>query len=244
MAFLIVSMASCKKSFLEILPKGKIIAAKTSDYNLLLNNLDLINSTADAQVYLGDEVAAIEPQWTGAVFREKQLFKYEGDIYTSDEDARETLAPLRALYIYNKVITEVGESTGGTEATKNSIEAEALAGRAWTYFLLVNYFGKPYSAATASTDPGFPLITEADVNRTDFARVSVQQVYDLIISDLTKAIPNLENVGTPWRTRMSKAAAKGILAKVYISMGKFADALPLLNEAISHLPQSSVTVGL
>lgn len=245
-ALLVTILGSCKKSFLEILPKGRIIASKTTDYDLMLNNLDLINSSHDGQLYLGDEVAAIEPNWTGAIFRDKQLFKYEGDLYTADEDAKETLIPLKALYIYNKIINEVPESIGGTEITKNSVEAEARVGRAWTYFLLINYFGKPYNPATASTDPGFPLITEADVTRTDFTRVSVQQIYDLILNDLNTAIPNLINTGVVWRGRICKATAKGLLAKVYMSMGKFAEALPLLNESISGVtgPGAAVTVSL
>jgi tetratricopeptide (TPR) repeat protein len=239
---MVMVLGSCKKSFLEILPKGKIIATKTADYDFLLNNLDLINSTTDAQAYLGDEVAATEPNWTGAGFRDKQLFKYEGDLYTVEADANETLVPLRTLYIYNKVINEV-MATEGTEVTKKTLQAEALTGRAWVNFLMVNYFGKPYNAATAATDPGFPLITEADINRKSFERVSVQKVYDLIISDLTTAIPNLVNTGVTWRTRLSKAAAKGILARVYMSMGKFAEAQPLLDDAINSLPQSTVALG-
>ncbi|PWS28619.1 RagB/SusD family nutrient uptake outer membrane protein [Pedobacter yonginense] len=245
-ALLVTVLGSCKKSFLEILPKGRIIASKTTDYDLMLNNLDLINSSHDGQLYLGDEVAALEPNWTGASFREKQLFKYEGDLYTADEDAKETLVPLKALYIYNKIINEVPESTGGTDISKKNVEAEARVGRAWTYFLLINYFGKPYNAATAATDPGFPLITEADVTRKDFERVSVQEIYNLILNDLNTAIPNLINTGVVWRGRVCKATAKGLLAKVYMTMGRYTEALPLLDESISGVtgPGAAVTVSL
>lgn len=241
---LITATASCSKSFLEIKPKGIVIASKTSDYDLLLNNLDLINITSDAQNILGDEVIMKDPAYSGAAFRDKQLFKWDYNIYTADEDAKETLIPVKGLYIYNKVINEVMTSANGSDATKLSLQAEALAGRAWTNFFLVNIYGKPYNAATAATDPGFPLITKADVNAGDFRRASVQAVYDLIVSDLTTAIPNLQAVGVPFRTRMSKAAAQGLLAKVYIFMGKYADALPLLNESITNLAQSTVATGL
>lgn len=235
-------MASCKKSFLEIKPKGRVIASKMSDYDLLLNNLDLIVITgADGQVLPGDEVAVKEPAWSGATFRDKQLFKWDFKIYNPDEDAKETLTPVKGLYIYNKIISEVLESTDGTDIEKKSIQAEAYAGRAWTNFLLINYYGKPYDPATAANDPGFPLITEADINGGPYTRATVQQVYDLIISDLKTAIPNLMYVGVPHRSRMSKAAAQGLLAKVYIFMGKYADALPLLNESINNLAQSAPT---
>jgi hypothetical protein len=238
------AIASCSKSFLEIKPKGIVIATKTTDYDLLLNNLDLINITSDAQHILGDEVAMKDPSYTGATFRDKQLFKWDFNIYNNDEDARETLIPVKGLYIYNKIIEEVMASTEGSDVTKLSLQAEALAGRAWTNLLLVNFYGKPYNPATASTDPGFPLITKADVNGGDYRRASVQAVYDQIVSDLTTAIPNLQAVGVPFRTRMSKAAAQGLLAKVYIFMGKYADALPLLNASINNLAQSAVTTSL
>jgi hypothetical protein len=237
-AVLLTAVISCKKSFLEIKPKGRVIATKTSDYDLLLNNLDLMNINADGHILMGDEVTVTEPQWSSALFREKELFKWNPDIYRADEDAKESAVPVKGLYIYNKIINEVMESTEGSELTKKSLQAEALAGRAWTNFLLVNFYGKPYSAATASTDPGFALLTKADINQEDHRRATVQQVYDLIVSDLTTAIPNFINVGVPHRMRMSKAAAQGLLAKVYVFMGKFSDALPLLNESISNLTQS------
>ncbi|TDH20688.1 RagB/SusD family nutrient uptake outer membrane protein [Segetibacter sp. 3557_3] len=236
---------SCKKSFLEILPKGRVIASKTSDYDLLLNNLDVIVITgSDGQVLPGDEVTVKEPAWSGASHRDKQLFKWDFNIYTPEEDARETLTPVKGLYLYNKIINEVMEATDGSEAIKKSLQAEAYAGRAWTYFLLINYYGKPYNPATAATDPGFPLMMKADINAGPHTRATVQEIYDLIVSDLTTAIPNLTQVGVPHRSRMSKAAAQGLLAKVYIFMGKYAEALPLLNESISNLSQSAVPTAL
>lgn len=241
---LLAVTASCKKSFLEIKPKGIVIATKTSDYDLLLNNLDLINIGTNAQHILGDEIVMKDPSYTGASFREKQLYKWDYNIYNPEDDATETLIPVKGLYLYNKIIGEVLESTEGSETVKKSLQAEALTGRAWTYFLLINYYGKPYNPATAATDPGFPLITKADVNATDYRRASVQAIYDQIVSDLTTAIPNLINNGVQHRIRVSKAAAQGLLAKVYIFMGKYAEALPLLNASISNLTQSSLQTTL
>jgi hypothetical protein len=244
LAMVLCTLASCKKSFLEITPKGRVIATKTTDYDLLLNNLDLINYSCDSHVLMGDEAAAAEPGWAAATFREKQLVKWEGDLYNIDEDAKETLVPVKSLYIYNKVINEVMNSTEGAETTKKSLQAEALAGRAWCNFLLINFYGKPYNPATAETDPGFPLITQADINAHDFKRATVQEIYNQIISDLTTAIPNLINDGVPHRIRMSKATAQGLLAKVYIFMGKHAEALPLLNESINNVPKSLVVTSV
>lgn len=238
-ALLLTTAVSCKKSFLEIEPKGIIIAQKTSDYDLLLNNTDLVIANAGNHALMGDELASVEPRWTGASFAEKKLFQWQTDIYNPGEDAAETLAPSKHMYIYNKIIGEVMSSTEGREDTKKALRAEALAGRAWVNFLWVNYFGKPYNAATAATDPAFTLINDADVNNGPYSHVSVKAMYDQIIADLTAAIPDMASAGVYHRIRMSKTAAQGLLAKVYIFMGRFDDALPLLNESISNLALST-----
>jgi len=244
---LVVATTACKKSFLEVIPKGRLVAQTSSDYSLLLSNLDLINmGAANVQVVMGDEVAAVEPYFTtglSASLKTQRSFRWDAAIYEANEDAGETLVPLRNIYLYNKVITEVPNATDGSAQFKLQIESEARAGRAWAYFLLINYYGKPYNAATAATDPGFPIVEVADVTTTKFERASVQQVYDFIIKDLTTAIPNL----TPQvvnRTRISKAAAEALLGKVYIFMGRFNDALPMLNAAITDLANQATPVKI
>lgn len=243
-AFLLIGTASCKKSFLEIKPKGIIIAEKTSDYDLLFNNTELVIANAGNHTLLGDELASVEPRWTAASFAEKKLFQWQTDIYTASDDAAETKGPASHLYIYNKVINEVMGSAEGTETTKKALRAEAFGGRAWVNFLWVNYFGKPYNPATAETDPAFALLTEADVNNGPYTKATVKATYDQIISDLTTAIADLPSGGVYHRIRMSKTAAQGLLAKVYVFMGRYEDALPLLDEAISSLPASAVPTAL
>ena len=143
----LISMGACKKSFLEIDPKGKLIAKTVADYDLLLNNLDLLNIATNAQVPMGDEVAAVEPYFSSAALRTQRLFRWEDEIYQPSEDAVELLVPMKNIYLYNKIILEVEDATDGSEKEKASLKAEAQAGRAWTYFLLINYYGMPYAAS-------------------------------------------------------------------------------------------------
>jgi SusD family. len=235
---------ACRKSFLETDPKGKLVAKTVNDYDLLLNNNTLLNTGgANAQVFLGDEIAAVEPYFATAEPKTQRLFQWEPVVYEPQEDAAETSALLQQLYIYNKIINEVGDASNGTEAKKKSIRAEAMAGRAWVYFQLINYFGKPYNPATAAGDAGFPIIRAADVTATQFNRAPVQEVYDFIVNDLVSAIPDLP-VQTTYRIRMAKPAAEALLGKVYMFMGKFDEALPLLNDAIDDLQQASIPVEL
>jgi hypothetical protein len=247
-ALLTGAFVSCNKSFLEITPKGKLIAQTVADYDLSLNNIDFltINGAAgggDAQVMMGDEVAAVEPYFSSALLRTQRLFRWDDVVYEPTEDAQEMTIPMRNIYSYNKIINEVVDATGGTELQKKSIQGEALVGRAWTNFLLINYYGKPYNPATAGSDPGYPIITAADVTATNFTRASVKEVYDFIVNDLTTAIPNLP-VQTTHRLRMSKAAAEGLLAKVYVFMGKYNEALAQLNAALTDMGTGTIPVRL
>lgn len=244
---IVVSLSSflfaCKKSFLEVSPKGKLIAQKVVDYDQLLNNLSVLNIDANGEGPMGDEVAAVDPYFSGTDLRIQRLFRWEDIVYEPGQYADEMIVPMRNIYLYNKIINEVSGAIDGSEEQKKSIEAEARAGRAWTYFLLINYYGKPFQSATAANDPGFPIVTEADVTHNSFTRASVKEVYDFIIKDLTAAIPNLPT-GIRHRLRMSKGAAEGLLGKVYLFMGESGKALPLLTAALTGLNSLGLPVRL
>ncbi len=246
--FFLMGLISCKKDFLEVIPKGKLIATTTTDYDKSLDNLILLNIAAvfgasSPQVVLGDEVAAVDPYFAGANLITQRLFRWENVIYEPDQDPNEMIVPMKNIYTYNKIINEVMGASDGTEEEKKSIRAEAMAGRAWTYFLLINYYGKPYNRASAATDLGFPIVTEADVTATHFTRATVQDVYDFIIKDITTAIADLP-ARTTERLRMSKAAAEGLLGKVYVFMGMYDKALPLLNASLNDISTASIPIKL
>src|SRR4051812_25941621 len=103
----LLGLPGCKKSFLEVVPKGKLIATTVTDYDLLLNNSELINTGgANAHVFMGDEVAVAEPYFSAAEPRTQRLFRWSAAIYEPQEDAPETQSLLRQLYIYNKIVNE------------------------------------------------------------------------------------------------------------------------------------------
>lgn len=231
---LITVFCACKKSFLEIEPKKKLVATTASDYNLLLNNNKYVVN-ADGQVYMGDEVTTTAANYSAfESIRDKRYFEYKANIYEANEDGTEVKDLLSQLYVFNKVAGEVMNATGD-EQDKASYRAEALTNRAWIYFMLVNYYGKPYNEASSTTDLAFPIITVADVTQTKFARATVAEVYSFIINDLKTAIPDLA-LSKGIRVRVTKAAAEALLGKVYLFMGKYSDALIQMNNAFEHLP--------
>ncbi len=229
----LMSLSSCKKSFLEVVPKGKLIATTTNDYNMIMNSSSFTNYTlATFYTALGDELIARDPFFGVRPLIDQRLFRYEDNIYNSDVDPSEIAALTKSLYLFNKVINEVMDSDGGSDDEKKAIRAEALTGRAWIYIHYTTLFTKPYNGATAATDLGFPLIAESDINKTPYSRPTLNKVYDFMINDLTAAIPDL-SVTISSRHRASRSLAKSLLAKVYLAMGKYADALINVNDAIN-----------
>ncbi|WP_158856502.1 RagB/SusD family nutrient uptake outer membrane protein [Lunatibacter salilacus] len=105
------------------------------------------------------------------------------------------------------------------QTRKNQILGEAHFLRAWAYFHAVRMWGdlalitKPQ---TATSDDFYPV------------RSSQEEVYNLIVEDLLIA----ESAGLPWMDgtgRVSQAAAKALLSKVYLTMAGYP-----LNKGISH----------
>lgn len=100
-------------------------------------------------------------------------------------------------------------------------EGEAKFLRAYAYFNLVRLFGDiPYVDKLIS-----PLDTQ-----TAFTRVATTQIYDLIVADLQTAVANLTDGGP--NDRASKAAAEGLLAKVYLTLGRYSEAQTLLESVM------------
>ncbi|HKC36871.1 MAG TPA: RagB/SusD family nutrient uptake outer membrane protein [Chitinophagaceae bacterium] len=115
-------------------------------------------------------------------------------------------AILRANNIINSKVA--------SNANVSQYRGEAYAIRALCYWYLVRYFAKPYT-----DDPnalGVPIVLEYDPQLKP-ARSTVTEVHNLIIADLTQAY-TLMTLFTN-STQFSKYAAKGLQAKVYLSMG-------------------------
>lgn len=234
---------SCKKEFLEIVPKGQQIATMTKDYRQILNMNFL--SQSNAGVYMGDEITALKPFVNEHTLRTQRLFKYAERIYEADQLPEEVSSEegyIRRLYVFNKIINEVMDSQGGAEMEKKAILAEAKAGRAISNFLFLIDFTTPYNPATAATELGIPELTKADVTLTDFKRQTKKESYEQIIKDLTDAIPDLGPLEHRWK--ISRLAAHFYLARIYMAMQNFEGAKQQLDAAFAEIPKSTIPLGL
>jgi len=248
---LLASLASCRKGFLDIVPKGSQVAVTTGDYDLLMNSSSFYFYQGSGGlrefVLMGDEIAA-EASLFGQHGSQygvltPRAFQWLGPIYDAATPPQDLLIQTGYMYTLNKIINEVMGSAEGSDAQKKSLQREAKATRAFLNFIWVNTYGKPYLASTAGSDPAFPLITEASITTKSFTRASVKEMYDAIIKDLADAIPALPLLNAA-QTRMSKPAAEAILAKVYLFMGRYSDAATSIKAAFNDLAAASLPVRL
>lgn len=130
----------------------------------------------------------------------------------------------------NLVIQNAPKGKSISQADISKYVAEAKFMRAFNYFQLVRNWA------------GVPLRTEANMTEIDLKRSTVDEVYNLIVADLTEAenaLPDKSsNVGRP-----SKWSAKTLLADVYLQLGKYTEARDKADEVIKSNKFSLVPVA-
>ncbi|MES1250218.1 MAG: RagB/SusD family nutrient uptake outer membrane protein, partial [Chitinophaga rupis] len=242
----LLSLSACKKDFLNVVPLGEQIAVTTNDYDLLMNDVAFYfyqyAGGWQEPAMMGDEIAAEAPYFNQGSAQMANAFQWKAAILLpTDGEPFDCEFQFSNMYQVNKVIAEVDGSSGGTDSLKATLKAEAMATRAWLNFEFINFYAKPYVAATAATDPGWPIIDQPNIALSQYTRASVQAMYDFMIQDLTSAIAHLP-IKAKIQTRMSRPAAEGLLGKIYLFMGRYSDAAPLLKAALDDVTAAGVPV--
>lgn len=128
-------------------------------------------------------------------------------------------APYNEISAANEVLNAYPQPYEGAEVIHKVAQARAI--RAFAYLNLAPYFQFGYAAGAADL-PCVPLVTETTENFTENPRATVAEIYDLIISDLTFAIENLEGYVRTDRSRIDQQVAYGLRARAYLNMEEWA----------------------
>lgn len=227
---LLIGIFSSCDDYLDVEPKGVRIPDAIEDYDLLLAPITKLSIENELFLSADDFTsnAAVLGDLTDKENKNVQLYTYGKNRFDNPETP--IIAwnePYNNLYVYNKVINEIdkaSESTGYTQQDRIRIKAEALYGRAVQYLFLVNMFAKHYDKATSATEPGVPIVLEADTSQDPPKRATVEEVYQLIIKDLTEAVSNLPKRRIELN-RPSKGSGYALLARVYLYKGDYKEAL-------------------
>ena len=229
------TMISCNEDFLEVKPQGQI-------------NAENYFQTADHAVWATNAVYNQMREWDCIAFpflsmtdivsddATKGSFPADGQRLTTFDNF--TYGPsfpeeirlswrgyYRGIFRANTAIEGI-QKVNMNESLKNRLIGESKFLRANYYFYLVRWFGD------------IPLITRPLVESEYYTqpRAPKADVYNLVIQDLKDAIdvlPEKSQYASADMGRATKGAAKGILAKVYLTIGDFANAEKYALEVIN-----------
>ena len=137
----------------------------------------------------------------------------------------------RTINDVNKVLDAL---TVVSDDKKDKVEGEAKFIRGSVYFDLVRAFAKAWNDGDPASNAGVPLVLTptVDINAgSQVARSSVSEVYAQAISDLTEAETKLPDDNGFFA---DKAAAAGMLARIYFQKLDYANAAGAANRAIDY----------
>lgn len=130
----------------------------------------------------------------------------------------------------NVILSKTGEIHDFPEEIER-IKGECHFLRAVYYFYLVNFYAKPYSKVSATTDLGVPLKTREYVEDIYFQRNTLEETYTQILNDLRMAASLLKGKKHKTIYRAGYYAVHAMLSRVYLYM-----------EDYEHVLQSADTV--
>ena len=245
---IILSLAffiSCGKK-LDLLPRQSVAEeiALNSDVNVkkVLNGAYDALSSANlygGNVFLYSELLGAngEIRWEGTFNQPREI--WQKAILTTNSFVTSTwLQSYYTINIANNVLSAINVVNA---ADQNRVKGEAQFIRGSVYFELVKLFARPYSAGNTNSNMGVPLILQPTrgIDESSYvARSSVEATYAQIIADLTEAENLLPNTNGVYAT---KSAAATMLSRVYLQMGRYADARDAADRAIVAATGKSLT---
>lgn len=142
----------------------------------------------------------------------------------------------RYYYRLIKAANEILDAAGGDESVPEEADnkayfAQAKALRAYAYFYLVNLYARPYTENKAAL--AIPVYRTQNTS-VAAPKSSVEDIYTLIVKDLTEAIPLLKGFERPSNAKdqIDQEVAQGILAYVYLTMGEYEKAAQVSQSVI------------
>lgn len=146
------------------------------------------------------------------------------------------------IMVANTLIENIGalEASAPEEiALRDDYLGQGYAMRAFEYFDLARLYGRPYLYDNGASLGAVLITTPVSPSEAKQPRSTVAQTYELILSDLSKALELLskdKNTG-----HFNYWAAKLLQARVYLYMGKYSSAYSAAVEVINESPYSLVS---
>lgn len=231
-SFLVMlSLWGCNR-FLEEKSDLQLALPQTIQDNqaLLDQENGIVRNTASSGEFSSDNLQLTDPDYNALPHEEnKRFYTWQPDnVSPSSDFGNDWQYCYAAIFTANSVLHNL--ETYHIENAEN-VKGQALVLRASRFLDAAQIWCPAYSMETPGKDMGLPLRLDPDMNLPS-QRATVQETYNQIVQDLQQAVPLLPPTQTAL-TRISKAAALGLLGRTYLYMGDYENAALYTEMALS-----------
>ncbi|SCC48539.1 SusD family protein [Chitinophaga costaii] len=137
----------------------------------------------------------------------------------------------KKIFTANLILENIDAVTGD-DSTRERVRADAHFIRGYSYWVLVNHYAAPYSAANLES-PGVPLKKTTEYTES-LKRASLKETYDFIMADIVEAQKVTYDDVDPRRAwRVSKKSIAAFLSRYYLFTGDYDNAIQQANLALA-----------
>jgi hypothetical protein len=223
--FLLASLwSACQKGYLEVKPsKALLVPSALGDFRALLDNLNVFNLSPGLPGIADGDFYTTDAGWTAYQSNgERNSYTWARDIFGNEPSADWNI-PYQQVFYSNVVLEGLGGMAPDSALAEfRAVKGTALFSRGTAFFNLAQVFCADYGAGDPGVSPGLPLRLSADVTLR-VGRSTLRETFGQVLSDLRGAAALLP-VSVSYKSRPSRAAALGMLARVYLAMGDYARA--------------------
>lgn len=223
-------LLGCEKGFLETKPNKRLLVPyAATDLQTILDNISIMNNYMALASFSADEF----------VLADNSLERVNDYIATAylwlrDNYKGAGLGEWTSIYqqiFYSNIVLDAIENLPANNIEKRSqLQGSALFYRAMGMYQVSQLFAKPYSTENLNA-LGVPYPLESDVNIRP-GRGTVKQVYEQLLQDLIQAEKLLPNMADT-KNRPGKQACDALLARIYLIMGDYTNALLYANKTLT-----------
>ncbi|MGV3764882.1 MAG: RagB/SusD family nutrient uptake outer membrane protein [Chitinophagaceae bacterium] len=218
----LIWVVSCKK-FLEEKSDKKLAVPETlSDYQALINSTSTLNVRYCGLAEVGSDNYYIpDKEWAALDEEPRMAYTWEWNGASNGHWSNLYAIVFRA----NLILEHIDDLTvlPAQEEEKKQLEGKALFFRAMAHFNVAQVWAPAYTNGGSNDQPGIPLRTSYDINEP-VTRSTLAQTYKHILEDLHKA-SGLVPTQVTHKAIPGKAAVMALLARVFLSMNDFNNAL-------------------
>lgn len=216
--------------FLEEKSDTRLVTPETlNDNQALLDKIsNLLGNTSISGEISSDDIYITDNDFNSISYdSDKRLYTWQS-AFVSRPDGNDWLSCYSRINICNTVLNNIKMYNINNS---ENITGQALTIRASIYLEAAQIWCVAYNKNSADKELGLPLRLDPDINNTS-VRVSLKETYNQIVSDLLKAVNLLPDQQVSV-TRASKMTALSYLARTYLYMGDYSNALKYANQALT-----------